>query len=132
MLEIWEPGGDVQPDSREYLAAERTLLAYIRTGLSMMGFGFVVARFSLFLAELVALRADAITAPRGVSIWFGTLLVFSGVLVNLISSFEYRRFVRKLNEQNRANWPVAWLPITTAVLLSLVGIAMAIYLLWLK
>ena len=122
----------MQPDSREYLAAERTLLAYIRTGLSMMGFGFVVARFSLFLAELVALRADAITAPRGVSIWFGTLLVFSGVLVNLISSFEYRRFVRKLNEQNRANWPVAWLPITTAVLLSLVGIAMAIYLLWLK
>jgi putative membrane protein len=34
----------------DYLAAERTFLAWIRTGLALMGFGFVVARFGLFLA----------------------------------------------------------------------------------
>ena len=36
-------------DARDYLAAEQTFLAWIRTGLSLMGFGFVVARFGLFL-----------------------------------------------------------------------------------
>ena len=39
-------------DLRDYLAAERTVLAWIRTALSLMGFGFVVARFGLFLQEL--------------------------------------------------------------------------------
>ena len=41
-------------DPRIYFAAERTLLAWVRTGLAMMGFGFVVARFGLFLRELAA------------------------------------------------------------------------------
>ncbi|HTG58643.1 MAG TPA: DUF202 domain-containing protein, partial [Terriglobia bacterium] len=36
----------------DYLAAERTFLAWIRTGLALMGFGFVVARFGLFLQAL--------------------------------------------------------------------------------
>ena len=38
----------------DYLAAERTVLAWIRTGLALMGFGFVVARFGLFLQSLQA------------------------------------------------------------------------------
>jgi inner membrane protein YidH len=39
-------------DLRGYLAAERTFLAWTRTGLALMGFGFVVARFALFLQQL--------------------------------------------------------------------------------
>ena len=39
-------------DPRIYFAAERTFLAWIRTGLALMGFGFVVARFGLFLRQL--------------------------------------------------------------------------------
>jgi putative membrane protein len=35
-------------DPRVYFAAERTLLAWIRTGLTVVGLGFVVARFGLF------------------------------------------------------------------------------------
>ena len=43
-------------DPRVPLAAERTFLAWIRTGLALMGFGFVVARFGLFLRELTAVK----------------------------------------------------------------------------
>jgi putative membrane protein len=39
-------------DLTDYLATERTLLAWIRTGLALMGFGFVVARFAFFLQQL--------------------------------------------------------------------------------
>src|SRR4029453_15772289 len=45
-----------EPDPRVYFAAERTFLAWIRTGLALMGFGFVVARFGLFLHEVSAAR----------------------------------------------------------------------------
>ncbi len=44
----------------DYFAAERTLLAWVRTGLAMMGFGFVVARFGLFLRELALVRGHAV------------------------------------------------------------------------
>src|SRR5271156_3896829 len=53
MAEDKEPR-DNPADPRIYFAAERTLLAWVRTGLTMMGFGFVVARFGFFLRELAA------------------------------------------------------------------------------
>ena len=49
----------------DYLAAERTLLAWIRTGLALMGFGFVVARFGLFLQQLQAVAEDLL----GTIVW---------------------------------------------------------------
>ena len=51
-----EPSPRADYDLRIPLAAERTLLAWLRTGLAMMGFGFVVARFGIFLRELSATR----------------------------------------------------------------------------
>ena len=50
----------------DYLAAERTLLAWIRTGLAMMGFGFVVARFGLFLQELRFAQNGGATQHYGI------------------------------------------------------------------
>ena len=38
-------------DLRDYLAEERTFLAWIRTGIALMGFGFVVAHFGIFADE---------------------------------------------------------------------------------
>lgn len=54
-------------DPRILFAAERTLLAWVRTGLALMGFGFVVARFGLFLRELAAARGNAVPTSRGES-----------------------------------------------------------------
>jgi putative membrane protein len=51
-----KPPLKAEPDLRTYFAAEQTTLAWVRTGLAMMGFGFVVARFGLFLRELAAVR----------------------------------------------------------------------------
>jgi len=112
----------------DYLAAERTLLAWIRTGLALMGFGFVVARFGLFLQQL-RLIDHAPSAPSyGVSLWFGTALIAVGVAVNLSSAWRHVRLVREL-DQGEAGCSRSLTPtVATALFLALVGIAMAIYL----
>jgi len=76
-------------DLRDYLAAERTFLAWIRTGLALMGFGFVVARFGLFLQQLRFIDHAPSTPSYGVSVWFGTALVAVGVVVNLSSAWRH-------------------------------------------
>jgi uncharacterized membrane protein YidH (DUF202 family) len=45
-------------DPRVCFAAEQTFLAWIRTGLALMGFGFVVARFGIFLQQIALDRGD--------------------------------------------------------------------------
>lgn len=54
-------------DPRLYMAAERTVLAWIRTGVALIGFGFIVARFGLFLRELT-LGAISAQVPRGAAL----------------------------------------------------------------
>jgi putative membrane protein len=78
----------------DYLAAERTLLAWIRTGLAMMGFGFVVARFGLYLQELQTVQNLPSAQSYGLSLWFGTALIGVGVLVNAFAGWNHLRLVR--------------------------------------
>jgi putative membrane protein len=81
-------------DLGDSLAAERTLLAWIRTGLALMGFGFVVARFGLFLQELPAAQAAPSAQRYGVSLWFGTALMGAGVASNLLAGWHHARLIR--------------------------------------
>jgi putative membrane protein len=115
-------------DPRVPLAAERTLLAWVRTGLAMMGFGFVVARFGLFLRELAAVRSGPAHHSSGVSLWIGAALVVLGVLVNLLASQEYVRFVRRYN-RGEIRDPSVWsLGVAVTLLLAALGVVMTAYL----
>ena len=80
---------EAQKDPHVFLAAERTLLAWIRTGLALMGFGFVVARFGLFLREVQAVEHQGQVAPPTLSLWFGTALVLMGVVVNIAAAINH-------------------------------------------
>jgi putative membrane protein len=82
-------------DPRVLLAAERTYLAWLRTGIALMGFGFVVARFSVLLAELATLNTAA-HPPGSSNPAVGVFVVATGVLVNLWASLRHRRMLRVL------------------------------------
>jgi putative membrane protein len=115
-------------DLRDYLAAERTFLAWIRTGVALMGFGFVVARFGLFLQQLRFIDQVPSTPSYGVSLWSGTALIAAGVVVNLSSAWRHVRLVRELDRAEPAS-SFSWTPgVVIALFLAVVGLAMALYL----
>ena len=112
----------------DYLAAERTFLAWIRTGLALMGFGFVVARFGLFLQVLQIQQPNFQLRPYGPSFWFGTALIGIGVIVNLACTWNHIRLVRELNRGGTAFNRPSTLAIAVAMMLAVLGLGMAIYL----
>lgn len=117
-----------EADPRIYFAAERTLLAWVRTGLAMMGFGFVVARFGLFLRELAAMPQVAPHPTSGLSLWVGTTLVVLGVAVNLAAAIRHWQTVRRLERGQHLRFTPMSLGIVVACLLGVLGLVMALYL----
>jgi putative membrane protein len=83
------PGGD----PRVFFAAERTLLAWVRTGLGLVGMGFVVARFGLFVRIVrpdVAHHDHSWAGPVGIA------LALLGALASLSATWQHRQFCRTL------------------------------------
>jgi uncharacterized protein (DUF302 family)/uncharacterized membrane protein YidH (DUF202 family) len=112
----------------DYLAAERTLLAWIRTGLALMGFGFVVARFGLFLQQLRAAQGANAAWPNGLSVWFGIALIVVGVFVNVFAGWHHLQLVGELDHGRTEHSRPSTEVVAIALFLALIGLAMAIYL----
>jgi putative membrane protein len=116
-------------DPRIYLAAERTFLSWIRTGVALMGFGFVVARFGVFLREFAQNNAASGEHHTGFSLPVGVALIGMGILVNVIAAIRHRRYVRAIDAGCfRQSFGSAF-AFSIAGLLALIGLAVAIYLL---
>ncbi len=113
----------------DYMAAERTFLAWIRTGLALMGFGFVVARFGLFLRELAQTTNMRKFETNGVSLLIGTALLLTGATVNIAATFSHVRLIARLNRGEAVLGP-SGTAIAVALGLSALGLALAAYLVW--
>ena len=119
-------------DPRVYLAAERTILAWIRTGLALMGFGFVLARFGIFLRSLTVAGAIPGSGSPRFSVSSGTALIIIGVLVEVLALLHYRRLIAELNAGVQSFDRPSFLATAVAILMAAIGSAMAIYLLFFR
>jgi putative membrane protein len=116
-------------DPRVFFAAERTLLAWVRTGITVMALGFVVERFGLFV-NLFALQAGQNARPlhTTASNVIGTLLVVAGVAVIVFASVQHARFVRTLPAADLPpSYSIGW-ALAFSLAFAALGGALAIYL----
>jgi putative membrane protein len=114
-------------DPRVYFAAERTVLAWLRTGIAIMAFGFVVARFGLFV-RLLQSQADAAAGDHWLSAYVGVALVGLGILATAGGTIQYQRFCRMLSPAER---PTAVRPefvIGLSWALALIGVLLSVIL----
>ena len=112
-----------------YFAAERTLMAWVRTALGLMALGFVIDRFGLVLHKITpATTGTHIT--QSYSFWGGNLLVLMGALMALVATIRYWQFAYAFHhdDSTRPGHGIMIGVIFTA-LLAILGFAIAAYLL---
>ena len=123
-----EPFTEKKQDAREHLANERTLLAWIRTSIGIMAFGFVVVKFSLFVKQLSLLlgKNETIPVQHGYSAMIGILLVVVGAILLLLAYVKYKRIEKQLNDESFQSSSTLLLSLTISILV--ISILLILYL----
>lgn len=88
-------------DPRVFFAAERTLLAWLRTGLTIIAIGFVVARFGLFVRLLSSqVQPYQHSALSSLSAGLGIAFVIVGSLTIFVAAIQHSRFIATLRPED--------------------------------
>jgi putative membrane protein len=104
------------------------MLAWIRTGIALMAFGFAIARFAVFLRQVANVNQVTIhSAPGFGSAWLGAALVALGMLANLLATIRYGR-IRSAILRGDVGAPNARLVYAFGALATLIGLVMTILL----
>src|ERR1700741_3489968 len=83
--------GQLDPDKieSEILANERTFLAWVRTSIAIMGLGFVIAKFSIWMKEISSQFAQQTTAHLGAAVPLSECIIGMGGLLTVLAAWRF-------------------------------------------
>ena len=123
------PEPDSSTRARDHLANERTFLAWLRTGVAVVVFGFAIGRFAIAIQEFTKVESDPHSASH-LSVWFGLVAIVTGVLLVFAGLQRYRRTRAQLEV---GKFEPAGLLIDVVAIVSMVfGSALAAYLVYIQ
>lgn len=109
---------DLLAIDRTRLASERTLMAWVRTAVSMITFGFTIYKFLQFVGQESKVPLVRPQSPRNLAL----ALIGIGTFVLIVAGIQHWNYVRKLSAvQTQKRWDLA---IIVACLLALLGVLM--------
>ena len=112
----------------DHLANERTFLAWVRTSIALMGFGFVIVKFALFIKQIsVALGEKSVIQSKGYSAIIGVLMVAFGGIMATLAYMRYRNIQKQLNANTY--FPSNWLSVLVTLSIVIGSILLILYLL---
>jgi len=118
-----------ESDPRVFFAAERTLLAWLRTGLTIIALGFVVSRFGLFMRLLTVQTQPSSPASHTLlSAMLGVAFVAVGSLAIVVAAIQHRRFVATLPQDDLPRTYSKAFALVLSLVVAALGIALAGYL----
>lgn len=112
-------------DPRVFFAAERTLLAWTRTTLTLMTFGFAIERFGLFLHMFMAIEDRK--WQRDASFWVGVSFMLLGAILGFVSVVQYRRILKTLKPVEIPPGYWVHIGVYTNLILGIFGIVITLY-----
>ncbi len=115
--------------ARDHLANERTFLAWVRTGVATIVFGFAIGRFSIALREFMKVQGYASGTP-GLTAWLGIVSTVGGVLLILAGLGRYRK--TKMQLDSNSFEPAGFVIDLVSYLLGLFGLVLAGYLAYIE
>jgi len=117
-----------QGSPNDHLANERTFLAWIRTSIALMGFGFVIVKFALFIRQVtVALGEKTLVTQKGYSAIIGVIMVAMGAIMATLAFLRYRNIERQLS--TNSYFPSQWLSVLVTLSIVIGSILLVLYLL---